>query len=90
MKAKRAVESKLLNSEPTLRPIIVRPSLIYDFGRPAALPSVGVFALANKVGLPFVDRPVTVHSLASAMVRSIGRNSVKGVLRYPQIDELSA
>lgn len=90
MAAKRAVEAKLMASEPALRPIIVRPSLIYSLDRPASLPSVGAFALFNKIGLPFVDRPVTVHSLASAMVRAVGRESVKGVLRYPQIDELSA
>ena len=91
MKAKRAVEAKLMNeSQPTLRPIIVRPSLIYDMSRPAALPSVGAFALANKIGLPFVDRPVAVHALASAMVRAMGRPSVKGVQRYPDIDRLSA
>jgi len=90
MAAKRAVESKLLASEPVLRPIIVRPSLIYSMDRPASLPSVGAFTIFNKIGLPFVDRPVTVNSLASAIVRGIGRETVKGVLRYPQIDELSA
>ena len=91
MKAKREVEAKLMNeSQPTLRPIIVRPSLIYDMSRPAALPAVGTFAMANKIGLPFVDRPVTVHALASAMVRAMGRPSVKGVQRYPEIDQLSA
>lgn len=88
--AKRAVEAKLMASEPSLRPIIVRPSLIYSMDRLASLPSVGAFALFNKIGLPFVDRPVAVQSLASAMIRAIGRESVKGVLRYPQIDELSA
>ena len=91
MKAKRDVEAKLMNeSQPTLRPVIVRPSLIYDLSRPAALPAVGTFAMANKIGLPFVDRPVTVHALASAMVRAMGRPTVKGVQRYPEIDQLSA
>jgi hypothetical protein len=37
-----------------------------------------------------VDRPVTVRALASTMVRAMGRDSVKGVLRYPQIDEMSS
>jgi nucleoside-diphosphate-sugar epimerase len=90
MVAKRAVEAKLMASEPILRPIIVRPSLIYSMDRPASLPSVGVFTLFNKIGLPFVDRPVTVRALASTMVRAMGRDSVKGVLRYPQIDEMSS
>ena len=68
----------------------MRPSLIYDMSRPAALPSVAAFALGNKIGLPFVDRPVTVNSLATAIVRAIGRDSVKGIQRYPQIDQLSS
>lgn len=88
--AKRTVEAKLLAAEPTLRPIIVRPSLIYSMDRPASYLPVGAFFLANKIGLPFVDRPVTVQSLAAAMVRSMNPDSsVKGVLRYPQIDELN-
>lgn len=90
MVAKRAVEDKLLASEPTLRPIIVRPSLIYSFDRPGSLPSVAAFTLFNKIGLPFVDRPVSVQALAFTMVRAMGRESIKGVLRYPQIDEFSA
>ncbi len=90
MAAKRAVEAKLMASGATLRPIIVRPSLIFSMDRPASLPSVGLFALFNKIGVPFVDRPVTVVSLASAMVRAIGKETVQGILRYPQIDDLSA
>lgn len=89
MKAKRAVELKLLDSQPVIRPIIVRPSLIYDFSSLSSLPSVGAFTLANKMGLPFVDRPVTVQSLATAIVRAMGKDSVRGVQRYPDIDQLS-
>lgn len=87
--AKRAVEAKLLSSEPTLRPIIVRPSLIYSLDRPLSFPPVGAFFVGNKIGLPFVDRPVTVQNLSKAMVRAIGREDVKGLLRYQQIDDIS-
>jgi len=90
LKAKREVEAKLLSSPLELiRPVIVRPSLIYSLDRPASYLPVGAFFVGNKLGLPFVDRPVTVQSLSSAIVRSVGRNSVRGVQRYAQIDELA-
>lgn len=87
--AKRAVEERLLSSS-VLRPIIVRPSLVYSLDRPASFPSVGAFFVGNRLGLPFVDRPVTVQALASSLVRAVDKDSVRGVLRYPQMDELSA
>ncbi|KAI2502602.1 NAD dependent epimerase [Fragilaria crotonensis] len=87
--AKRVVEKKLLDMEPTLRPIIVRPSLIYSLDRPQAYLPVGAFFLGNAVGLPFVDRPVTVQALACAMVRAMDRDNVSGVQRYTDIDQLN-
>jgi uncharacterized protein YbjT (DUF2867 family) len=87
--AKRAVEAKLQESVPTLRPIIPRPSLIYTMDRPLSLASVGAFFVANRAGLPFVDRPVTVDSLALAMVKAVKDEKVRGVLRSPEIDRLS-
>ena len=86
--AKRAVEARLLESGPELRPVIVRPSLIYSMDRPASFPSVGAFFLGNKLGLPFVDEPVTVQTLSAAMVRSLSQENIQGVLRYPKINEL--
>eukprot|EP00536_Pseudo-nitzschia_multiseries_P006120 jgi/Psemu1/296137/fgenesh1_pm.126_\ len=95
--AKRSVESKLLGTDGNqsstagLRPIIVRPSLIYSLDRPASYVPVGAFFVGNKLGLPFVDRPVTVQSLANAVVKSISQDStVEGILRYPEIDSLSS
>ena len=91
LQAKRAVEEKLQEAEQQslLRPIIPRPSLIYSLDRPASYVPVGAFFLGNTIGLPFVDRPVTVQSLANAIVRSISLPSIRGVLRYTKIDELS-
>jgi hypothetical protein len=89
LKAKRAVEAKLMSSSPTLRPIIVRPSLIYSMDRPTSYVPVGAFTVLNKVGLPFVDRPVTVQSVGAAIVAAMGQDSVKGVLRYKEIDALN-
>lgn len=89
--AKRAVEGRLLNSEETniLRSVILRPSLIYSMDRPASFPAVGAFFVANRLGLPFVDRPVSVQMVANAIVRAVGHEDVRGVQRYPQIDALN-
>jgi nucleoside-diphosphate-sugar epimerase len=91
MIAKRAVENKLLSSTPPniIRPIIVRPSLIYSPDQFTSLPAVTSFTILNQLGLPFVDRPVTVDALATAIVKSITDTSVRGIQRYPQIDALS-
>jgi hypothetical protein len=87
--AKRAVEEKLMSSEPKLRPIIVRPSLIYTMDKPASFPAVGAFFIGNKIGLPFVDEPVTVQALANAMVRSISQQTTRGILRFKEINAMS-
>ena len=93
MIAKRAVENKLLSSStsPTniIRPIIVRPSLIYSKDQLASLPAVASFTILNQIGLPFVDRPVTLDALATAIVKSISDPTIRGIQRYPQIDALS-
>jgi hypothetical protein len=87
--AKRQVEAKLMGSQPLLRPVIARPSLIYSLDKPASYLPVGAFFVGNKIGLPFVDRPVTVQSLGNAMVRAISRDNVVGVQRFMDIDQLN-
>ncbi len=97
LEAKRAVEDRLMNGENAsgsrqqklLRPVIFRPSLIYSLDRVASLPPVGAFFVGNRVGLPFVDRPVSVQTLSTAAVRSISNTHVRGVLRFKEIDRLS-
>eukprot|EP01041_Mallomonas_annulata_P013230 gene13230-27993_t len=88
LKAKRAVESKLLQDGNALRPIIFRPSLIWTWERPQALFSVVPFAVASLF-LPFVDRPVKVDSLVKAMVVAISNENVNGIQRFKEIDQLS-
>ncbi|KAL7575599.1 hypothetical protein ACA910_020167 [Epithemia clementina (nom. ined.)] len=95
--AKRAVEAKLLSlssssssSSSCLRPIIVRPSLIYSMDRPASYLPVGTFFALNKLGIPLVDRPVTVQALAKAILYAIQDSTVQGILRYHEIDRLAA
>lgn len=58
--AKRAVEDELmaLAASNSLRPIIVRPSLIWSWENPGALPPVAAFTIASKIGVPFIDEPV--------------------------------
>lgn len=95
--AKRSVEERLLsysnnnnsNSSSSIRPVIFRPSLIYSLDKIRSLPPVGAFFVGNKVGLPFVDRPVTVQSLANAFVKSISDDTVIGVQRFKEIDALN-
>jgi nucleoside-diphosphate-sugar epimerase len=94
LQAKRAVEQRLLDtpnqSSFRIRPIIARPSLIYSTDRPLSFPSVGAFFVGNAIGLPFVDRPVNVEALSAAIVSTMDPNSsTQGILRYPQIDQLS-
>jgi len=88
--AKRAVESRLMDNQTLLRPVMFRPSLIYSLDRIASLPPVGAFFIGNKIGLPFVDRPVTVQALSAAVIKSLSQTDVRGVQRFMQIDELSS
>ena len=86
--AKRAVEAKLNDAAPAIRPIIVRPSLIYSMDRPESFLSVGAFFAGNSIGLPFIDKPVTVQALACTMVKALKDKSLSGVLRYAEIERI--
>lgn len=88
--AKRAVEARLNENPELVRSVMFRPSLIYSLDRIASLPPVGAFFVGNKLGLPFVDRPVTVQALSCAIIRSLNDPDVKGVQRFMDIDKLSA
>ena len=59
------------------RPIILRPSLVWSADRPGSLPSVAAFYAANALGLPFVDRPVNVDTLAGAAVNALASSLVR-------------
>ena len=48
--AKRAVESELMSSTGTLRPVIVRPSLIWNWRKLDVLPVIPVFNVASRLG----------------------------------------
>ena len=89
--AKRAVEARLatLNGEQKLRASWLRPSLVYAFEKPAALPAVFFFVLGNAIGIPFVDRPVTVDTLARAAVRALSDGKTSGCLDYREMERLA-
>jgi len=73
-----------------LRPVIFRPSLIWTWKRPTALLSVIPFYIGSKVGIPFVDRPVTVENLVDAMIYSIENMNIEGIMKFNDIDIMSS
>jgi len=88
--AKRAVEAELGRSTDKIRPVIIRPSLIWNWGKLDVLPVIPVFNLANAIGLPFVDKTVRVEDVGKSIVAGLLDNSVSGVQRYDKIEALSA
>merc|ERR1712176_1405591 len=86
--AKRAVEARLTSSA-AIRPAIFRPSLIWDWTKFDVLPVIPVFNVASAVGVPFVDKTVRVETLADAIVAGMEDDSVSGVQRYMQMEELA-
>lgn len=91
--AKRAVEQTLLNdyNANALRPVILRPSLVYEVSLPklASLPPVAAFILGNALGIPGVDRPVLVSTLAAAAVKGLMDDSVYGIQNYEGMERLA-
>jgi len=91
--AKRAVEAKLLSTDPStatnFRPIILRPSLIWTTDRPQALASVIPFYIGNAIGLPFVDKPVLLSTLVSAGLAAIENPQERGIKRFKEMENLS-
>lgn len=89
--AKRAVESRLQSEEvsPYIRPIILRPSLIFEWDRPQALPSVIPFFIASKMGIPGVEKPVELDVLTKSGVVAFESDNEKGVKRIDEMTVLS-
>ena len=52
------------------------------------LPVIPVFNLLNAVGVPFVDKTVTVSTLSKAIVAALEDETVTGVQRFPEMEEL--
>lgn len=88
--AKRTVEARLGESTGALRPVIYRPSLIWNWKKLDVLPVIPVFNLASALGVPFVDKTVRVETLGKAIVAGLGNEGVEGVQRFPQMEALAA
>lgn len=85
--AKRAVEARLTSSS-AIRPVICRPSLIWDWTKLDVLPAIPIFNIASALGVPFVDKTVRVETLADAIVAGLGDDTVEGVQRYMDMEKL--
>lgn len=88
--AKRAVEAEIAKDPEIIRPVIFRPSLIWSWTKFDVLPVIPVFNIANALGVPFVDKTVTVFDLGKAIVAGLEDESVSGVQRYMNIEDLAA
>jgi len=87
--AKRAVETRLRNSA-AIRPLIMRPSLIWSWDKLDVLPVIPTFNIASALGVPFVDKTIRVETLADAIVAGLEDDSVSGVQRYMNMEELAS
>mmetsp|Transcript_123615 Transcript_123615/g.242522 ORF Transcript_123615/g.242522 Transcript_123615/m.242522 type:complete len:267 (-) Transcript_123615:144-944(-) len=88
--AKRAVESKLLESKDTLRPIIMRPSVIWSWKHPEKVIAASPFYVGSALRIPIIDRPIQVEVLTDAMISAINSDDEEGVKRYMDFDRLAA
>ena len=80
------MENKLVESD--VRPVVLRPSLIWTKEKPAALVSVIPFYILNKLGVPIIDRPMDLDILSKAAIQSVEDETVEGVKRYSEMDKL--
>eukprot|EP00614_Pseudopedinella_elastica_P017648 CAMPEP_0172652006 /NCGR_PEP_ID=MMETSP1068-20121228/243099_1 /TAXON_ID=35684 /ORGANISM="Pseudopedinella elastica, Strain CCMP716" /LENGTH=266 /DNA_ID=CAMNT_0013466411 /DNA_START=773 /DNA_END=1573 /DNA_ORIENTATION=- len=89
--AKRSVEAELLEQQRkgALRPIIYRPSLIWDWSKLDVLPIIPIFNIACALGVPFVDKTVRVETLAAAIVAGIEDPEISGVQRFEAMENLN-
>lgn len=87
--AKRLVEAKMMGAASRIRPIIYRPSLIWNWSKLDVLPVIPVFNIANALGVPFVDKTVRVETLSKAIVTGIEDELVEGVQRFDKMEELA-
>lgn len=86
--AKRAVEKEIASCPDAIRPVVFRPSLIWSWTKFDVLPVIPIFNLASAVGIPFVDKTVTVNTLSRAIIAGLEDNSVSGVQRFMQMEQL--
>mmetsp|Transcript_72862 Transcript_72862/g.131253 ORF Transcript_72862/g.131253 Transcript_72862/m.131253 type:complete len:321 (+) Transcript_72862:59-1021(+) len=86
--AKRAVERELTSSRESIRPVMFRPSLIWSWTKFDVLPVIPVFNALNALGVPFVDKTVTVSTLSKAIMAGLEDDGLSGVQRFEQMEQL--
>lgn len=87
--AKRAVEDQVMTNK-ALRPVILRPSLIWNWNKPQALPAVVPFYLFAKIGVPFVDKPIQLSTIADSAIGALQDPVVRGILRTEEMKAVAA
>jgi len=88
--AKRAVEAELNASTDKLRPIIIRPSFIWNWQKFDILPVIPIFNIASALGVPFVDKAVRVEDVGASIVAGLLDEEISGVQRFSDMEELAA
>ena len=56
----------------------------------AKLLPVAAFALGNAIGLPFVDRPVTLDTVAKSLLVGVETPGETGIFGFKEMDHLAA
>ena len=87
--AKRSVEDQVMTNK-ALRPVILRPSLIWNWNKPQALPAVVPLYMASMVGLPFVDKPIQLSTIADSAIGALQDPVVRGILRTEDMRAVAA
>ncbi|KAI1303385.1 hypothetical protein EDD11_005413 [Mortierella claussenii] len=97
---KREAESALLTHPSGIRPIIFRPGFLSTPERPVTLPLAGLLQVSSSIlgnslkgTIPFAQamstKPLSMETLARAIVNSIENKSVRGIIDVEGIDELA-
>ena len=89
LEQKRRAEAEIVKKN--LRPVILRPSLVYGPRRPLSNVVGKAVEFAQKIpGVPKEDSPMSVETLASAAVSAAEKREVSGILDIEAIESLGA
>jgi len=66
-----------------------RPSLIWSWDKLDVLPVIPVFNIASALGVPFIDKTIRVEELGKAIVAGLADEGVRGVQRFPEMEDLA-
>ena len=90
--AKRAVEAAIMaetSASSFVRGVIMRPSFVWSWSKLDILLPTFLFSIFHTLGVPFIDHPVRLDTIASAALNAIEDGNVKGAQRYPQMESLA-